>query len=406
MLSYRKVKTVLLLSLLPLLIVLPATCYSLLSLWCGWRFYHHTSDETIDKKQYQPAITIFKPVKGMDEGSYENFVSFCNQQYTGDLQIIFAVADKDDPAVKIIHKLQQAFPKTEILLNIDSKATGNNLKISNLINAFPLAKHDLLMICDSDIRVTHTFLSSVSSHFDNPDVGLVSSPYRTSYLHGTATALEALGFCCEMLPNVLVARQLEGLSFALGAAMTFRRSALNDIGGIESLKDFLADDYQLGNKIHLAGWKLALDRQAVESMIRQESFSNIFARQLRWARTMRVSRPSGYLASGITLPGLAMVILMPIMLMTRQVAAGLAALLLLYTVRLAVATIYSRNLLGDKLLPRWSWLLPFRDLMATVSWLAAFTGNQIRWRGQSFKVLRDGTLEKIAQKKQTADQKN
>ena len=383
------------LNLLPWLIILPATCYSLLSLWCGLRFFSSATDSQAVGDTIQPAVTILKPIKGMDEGSYENFASFCRQKYKGDLQIIFAVADENDPAVKIIRKLQQDFANHEIILNIDSTINGTNLKISNLINAFSLARHDLLIICDSDIRVEPSFLSSVTSHFNEPSIGLVSSPYRTSTLHGNTTALEALGFCCEMLPNVVVARQLEGLSFALGAAMTFRRVALDDIGGLAALKDYLADDYQLGNKIHLAGWKLALDRQPVESMLGKESFTNIFSRQLRWARTMRVSRPAGYLASGITLPGLAVMGLLLATLMTNQAATSLAALLLLYAVRLTVTTIFSRNLLGDKLLPRWSWLLPLRDLLATASWLGAFTGNRIKWRGHYFKILPDGRLEEL-----------
>lgn len=381
-------------NLLPFLMVLPATCYSLLSLWCGRRFFRgRATEETEAEGVAHPPVTILKPVKGMDEGSYDNFASFCRQRYDGPVQLLFAVAADDDPAIAVIRRLQRDFPEREIALTVDPTIHGPNLKISNLMNAFPRARYDLLIICDSDIRVEPTFLASVTAHFRDPRVGLVTSPYRTRRVHGAATALESLGFSTEMLPNVTVARQLEGLSFALGAAMTFRREALAAIGGLPALVDYLADDYQLGNKIHRAGWKLVLDRHFVESMIRSESLGAILSRQLRWARTMRVSRPGGYLASGITLPGLALV---------AALAAGpslssLAALLLLYVVRLTVATIFSRSLVRDRLLPAWCWLLPLRDLLAAATWLGSFLGNHVQWRGHHFRVLPGGKLEAVKQ---------
>lgn len=379
-------------NLLPFLAVLPATIYSLLSLWCGWRFFKGRGPWPMAQNEsFSPAISILKPVKGMDEGSFENFASFCRQQYVGPVQILFAVAAEDDPVVPVIRRLQGDFPECDISLNIDPTVHGPNLKISNLMNVFSLARHDLLLICDSDIRVEPTFLASVAAHFSNPRVGLVTSPYRTCKVHGTATALEALGFTAEMIPNVAVALRLEGLSFALGAAMTFRRQALVEIGGLGSLADYLADDYQLGNKIHRAGWELVLDRQFVESMVHAESIGGILSRQLRWARTMRVSRPGGYLASGITLPGLAVLV---------ALAAGplpwsLAAISLLYLFRFTVVTLFSRTLVRDRLLPKWGWLLPLRDLLASATWLCAFLGNSVQWRGHRFRVLGDGRLEMI-----------
>ena len=372
------------LELAPYLAVLPAAIYSLLTAWCGRCFFGRPATPATP----QPDVTIIKPVKGMDEGSYENFATFCNQRYNGKIQLLFAVADLQDPAIPVIRRLIEDYPHCTIELNIDPTIHGPNHKVSNLINAFPKARHDLLVICDSDIRVPEEFLSSVTSHFAAPEIGLVSSPYRSRLVHGPVTALEALAFTCEMTPNVLTALRLEGLSFALGAAMTFRRQALDDIGGLAALVNYLADDYQLGNKIHRAGWRLALDRQFVDSMMRPERFSGLLARQIRWARTMRVSRPGGYFASGITLPGLAC-------LAAAAIPAGLHSLLaiiLLYAIRLGVCTIYSRVWVEDRLLPRWAWLLPLRDLLAAGTWLLAFLGNRVMWRGQRFRIAANGTM--------------
>ncbi len=378
-------------NLLPFLAVLPAAAYSLITLWCGWSFF-------IDKKVKREGnlkkalpVTVMKPVKGMDEGSYENFASFCLQNYDAPVQLLFSLSDPDDPALSVIRRLIKNFPDHDISISINEKIHGLNYKISNLINAFPLVKNDIIIICDSDIRVENSFLNSVVSHFSDSTVGLVTSPYRTSKVYGISTAFEALAFTTEMVPNVVTALKLEGLSFALGAAMTFRRQALEDIGGLDALVDFLADDYQLGNKIYHAGWKLLLDDQFVESVLKPETLSNILSRQLRWARTMRVSRPIGYLASGITLPGLGILAT----LAAGSIPAALTSVAFLYLIRFSVATFFSRKCIEDKLLPAWLWLLPFRDLLAFSSWLLAFTGNSVTWRGHRFKVLQNGKLKVI-----------
>ncbi|MDK9717934.1 MAG: bacteriohopanetetrol glucosamine biosynthesis glycosyltransferase HpnI [Trichlorobacter sp.] len=375
-------------SLLPFLAVLPASIYSLLTLWCGWLFF---KEQGAPDKRHDTAISILKPVKGMDEGSYENFASFCRQEYMAPLQLIFCVAAADDPAIKIIQQLMTVFPHHDICLNIDPTIHGPNYKVSNLINAFPKAKYDLLMICDSDIRVEPTFLQSVTAHFSASNIGLVTSPYRSSTVHGAITAFEALAFTSEMVPNVVTALKLEGLSFALGAAMTFRRQALQDIGGLKALVDYLADDYQLGNQIHRAGWQLKLDHQFVESMLKPESPTIIFSRQLRWARTMRVSRPGGYLASGITLPGLAIIAAF----LTGPPLLALSAISLLYLTRLSVTSVFSRWYVRDNLLPAWAWLLPLRDLLAFGTWLLAFTGNRVNWRGHCFLISPNGKLKEL-----------
>lgn len=378
---------------IPYLTVLPATAYSLITLWCGWSFFKGQAAGGHGKEPEKgvQGITILKPVKGMDEGSYENFASFCCQHYRGDIQLLFAVASSDDPAIEVITRLESDFPEMDIGLNIDSTVHGPNLKVSNLINAFPKTKHDIIIICDSDIRVKPDFLSSVSRHFTAPDVGLVTSPYCSRKVHGPVTALEALAFTSEMTPNVLTALKLEGLSFALGASMAVRRKALDDIGGLAALVDYLADDYQLGNKVHRAGWRLVLDSQFVESMMRPESFRNLLSRQLRWSRTMRVSRPGGYLASGLTLPGLAVIAAV----ISGPNIHSLLALIILYSVKLPISTIYSRIWAKDGMLPAWWWLLPVRDVLASATWVLSFLGNRVVWRGERFEVMKDGRMMKV-----------
>jgi ceramide glucosyltransferase len=374
-------------AILPFLVVLPPLVYGLLSLFCA-RAYSNRRRPT---HAFHPPVTILKPVKGMDADSFENFASFCRQDYPR-YQIVFAVADSDDPVIRVIGKLMAEFPEVDLELVVDDRIYGPNYKVCNLINAYPMAKYDILIVCDSDIRVGPAYLREVCAPFADPEAGLVTSLYRSPGVRGAATAIEAMGFTSEMVPNVMVALRLEGLSFALGASMAVRRAALDRIGGFHALVDYLADDYQLGNKVFGAGYRLELSDYFVESVMHRERLSDVLSRQLRWARTMRVSRPGGYLASGITQPFPAAVLALVVSGIS---PTGAAAAILLYLVRTLTALLFSRCFVRDQIFPRWLWLLPVRDGLAFGTWALSFMGSRVRWRGNLFHVLPGGKLEEI-----------
>ncbi|GFO65456.1 bacteriohopanetetrol glucosamine biosynthesis glycosyltransferase HpnI [Geomonas paludis] len=370
---------------LPFLAVTPALAYAAITLYCGRSFFAAPAPLA----DHAPPVSILKPVRGVDGDSFENFASFCRQDYPC-YQIVFAVASHEDPVLPIIRELMRRYPETDIELVVDPAIHGANYKVCNLMHAYARAKHPLLVVCDSDIRVGEQYLRQVCAPFADPEVGLVTSLYRSSEVQGTGCAVEALGFCCEMIPNVMAALKLEGLSFALGASMAVRREALEGIGGFEALVDYLADDYQLGNMIHRAGYRLELSPYFVESMMRgDEKLSELLSRQLRWGRTMRVSRPGGYLASGITLPFPGALLAL---LISGFSAAGWGAAALLYLVRSTVCTTYSQLLVKDRLLPRWLWLLPLRDALSFGVWGLSLIGNRVRWRGDLFLLEKGGKI--------------
>jgi len=377
--------------LLPFLFVLPPLAYAFISLWCAGRYFSRPGPVAGEL----PPVTILKPVKGMDADSFENFASFCRQEYPG-FQIVFAVAAADDPALPVIRRLMAEFPAVDIALVVDDRIYGPNYKVCNLMNAYPHARHDLLIVCDSDIRVGPRYLQKVCALFGDQNVGLVTSLYRTTGVHGSACALEALGFTAEMIPNVMVAMQLEGLSFALGASMAVRREALERIGGFAALVDYLADDYQLGNKVHGVGYRLELSDCFVESVMHRERLSTVLSRQLRWCRTMRVSRPGGYFASGITQPFPAALAAVVAGLLAGAAAWGWAAAGLLYGVRAVIVSLFSQRYVRDRLLPRYLWLLVPRDCLAFATWALAFAGNRVTWRGHRYLVRQGGRMEEIA----------
>ena len=371
-------------ALLPYLFILPPLIYQVGSLLAVRAFFARE----MKSADARPPVSIIKPLKGTDAGLYENLASFCSQLYP-EYQIVFAAASPDDPAVAVVRRLMADFPATDIALAVDATVHGANRKVSNLLNAWQLAKYDIIAISDSDIRVEADYLRRLAPFFSEPAVGLVTSLYRSSGVDSAAAAVEALGFTVEMVPNVIVAERLEGLTFALGASMACRRTAVAAIGGLEVLADYLADDYQLGNRIARAGWRVELSPHFVESMIECASCASILSRQLRWCRTMRVSRPAGYFASVLKEP-------LPAVILAFAAAgissASFGAVLLLYSVRVAAAILLSRHYVKDMLLPRYLWLLPLRDIVNFAAWLLAFTGSRVQWRGDSFRILPGGKM--------------
>jgi len=374
--------------IIPFLITAPALAYAAITLFCGRSFFGRRQV----LPDFTPPVSILKPVKGVDGDSFENFASFCRQDYP-QFQIVFAAAAPTDPVIPVIERVMAAYPAVDIALVVDGAIHGANYKVCNLMHAHALAKHPLLIVCDSDIRVTGSYLREVCAPFADPEVGLVTSLYRSSGAEGVGCAIEALGFSCEMVPNVMTALKLEGLSFALGASMAVRQSALERIGGFAALADYLADDYQLGNMIHRAGYRLELSPFFVESVMRGgETVAEVLVRQLRWGRTMRVSRPGGYLASGITLPFPGAFLALAVSGFSRE---GVAAAALLYLVRAAVSLSYSRAFLKDRLLPRWLWLLPLRDALSFGVWALSLFGNRVVWRGHLFRLSKGGKIVEI-----------
>lgn len=369
---------------LPYLLVTLPTIYLLITLLAARSFFSRGSRP----QNFFPPVTVIKPVKGLDAESFRNFASFCRQDYP-QFQLLFACATEDDPAIPVIRELATTFPGIDIGLVVDGTVHGANAKVSNLLNAWQQVKHDIVIVCDSDIRVGPDYLARLADRFKDPAVGLVTSLYRSSNVHGAITAVEALGFTVEMIPNVLVAERFEGLSFALGASMACSRAAIERIGGLGVLADYLADDYQLGNRIHKAGYKLELSADFVESIMRREKAAAVFSRQLRWSRTIRASRPGGYLASGLVQPFAAVVAVLALCGFTTAAAGAIATL---YLLRFLVTTIFSTVYVRDGLLPRYLWLLPLRDALALLVWALAFVGNRVSWRGESYRLLRDGKI--------------
>jgi len=336
-----------------------------------------------------PPVSILKPLKGMDPQIYESFRSHCDQDYPEEYEIIFGVSEPDDPAVAIVRRLQQEFPQKRIELIVCSERLGVNVKVSNLVQMLRSARYDTLLVNDSDIRVDPSYLRRVVTPLNNPRIGMVTCLYRGIAAATLGSCLEALGISTDFAPGVLVARSMEGgVRFGLGSTLVFRRRELQAIGGFEALLDYLADDYELGKRIHDLGRRVELSETVVETFLPAYSLTNFFQHQLRWGRAIRDSRRGGYIGLLFTF-GLPWSLLAAIANYREIWAWVLLAVVAI--LRAVVALVVGGRVLGDQQVLGWLFILPLRDLLAVLVWIASFGGNTINWRGDAF-TLKNGRL--------------
>lgn len=358
----------------------------------SFRRTHSERGRPEPRRQPVPPVSVLKPLKGTDPEIFESFRSHCIQDY-GEYELIFGVSDAHDPAIPLVERLQRDFPDRAIKLIFCREALGTNMKVSNLIQMLPQARYEHVIVNDSDICVPRDYLRQIMAPFAEPNVGMVTCMYRgQAPQNGGSTLgakLEALGISTEFHAGVLAARKLEGgVSFALGSTLAFTRTALEAMGGLWPLVDYLADDFELGLRIANAGYRVELSPVVVDTHVPAYSLSAFFRHQLRWARSTRHSRKHGW-------AGVCLTFALPWALLALVAARGAAwswALLAsAAAMRLAVAFAVGWKVLSDRQVLRWWYLVPLRDFVALAVWVASYTGDTVAWRGDEF-ILKDGKL--------------
>ena len=342
-------------------------------------------------QNFAPPVSILKPLRGTDPEAYESFRSHCLQDYP-EYEIIFGVREEDDPAVPLVQRLIEEFPERQIRLVICPATLGANQKVASLIQMVAHASHPYVLVNDGDIRVPRDYLRRVVARFADPRVGMVTCLYRGVAGRTLGSHLEAIGINTEFFAGVLAALQVEGgARFALGSTLAFRREALEAIGGLEPLLDYLADDFELGRRTADAGYEVFLSEVVVENYLPDYSFSEFLNHQMRWARSTRDSRPWGYAGLILTfgVPWAALVVLA-----AHGTDWSWALLAGTVAVRLFVALAVGRGVLKDRQLPAYLALVPVRDLLALGVWIASYAGHTVHWRGDQF-ILEKGKLRPI-----------
>jgi ceramide glucosyltransferase len=328
-----------------------------------------------------PPLSILKPTHGRDPRFYEAILSHARQDYPA-FEMLFGVNNPLDPALEDIARLQREFPQLRIGVHIVS-TNAPNAKAGVLAELAKNARHATLLVNDSDIAVEPGYLRSVVAPLSDPRVGLVTCLYRAR-AESWASRAEALGIATEFVPSILVARLLGVADFALGSTMVFRAETLRAIGGFEAITSYLADDYQLGRHVSELGYRIEFAPVIVETDLGGESWLQTWRHQLRWSRTIRVSRPSGYYGYVVTHATFWALVAFG----GGAWWAGTIALVLRMAAGIAVAS----AVLKDPRIATDFWLIPLRDLFGFAVWLGGACGKHVDWRGQRLRLRRDGRI--------------
>jgi len=358
---------------------------------------------------FPPAVTLLKPLKGCEPSTEDCLRSWFVQEYTGRVQLLFAVDSEDDPAGTVVRKLQHEFPASDSQLIVCGPPRGANAKVSKLVELHRLAKHDLFVISDADVRVPLDFLANVveplreakttdseqtpgarSNGSVQSSCGLVNCFYCMANPTTLAMQWEAIAINADFWSQVLQSQSIKPLDFALGAVMATRRQQLTEIGGFAALVDCLADDYQLGHRIAQRGYSIALSAVVVECWSTPMNWPEVWKHQLRWARTIRVCQPVAYffsILSNVTLWPLIWLVIHPSPLV-------MVVCLACWLARIWAAIDLQQRLSRSREHFVFCWLALIKDLLQVAIWMLAFIGNHIEWRGQRMRLRRDGTLVK------------
>src|SRR6185312_11435214 len=362
--------------------------YYLLSIYSSWKFFRGSRRPLSQKNTaFLPAVSNIKPVRGIDPDAYENFASLCRQDYP-EYEIVFCVGSEDDPVVPVIQQVARDFPERSIRIIYGSGRSGSNDKVAKLARLVQEARHNVLVISDSDVRVKPDYIRSVVAPLQRPEVGAVTCLYVSANDTNLAEHLQSIGMISDFFPGILVARELDGVKFALGTTIATTKDHLQEFGGYESLENRPADDLLVGRLIAEQGHEIELLPYAIETVPDYRSVSELWHKRLRWIVVMRHMRPWGHIGLIFTfgLPwALAAIIAHP----TLAVAAGyFGTYLVLRFVMTWMVGIWG---LKDQAVWNKLPLILLWDAVAFAIWIASFFRTSIRWRDGQY-YIRNGTL--------------
>ena len=361
--------------------------YYLLVLFSTWRFFRRAERRLSTDSGFTPPVSNLKPLRGLDPEAYENLASYCRQDYP-EYEMIFCVGDESDPSVPVLEKLKRDFPDKEIRILFGSGRTAINDKVAKLVRMVNEARHEVLVINDSDVRVEPNYLRTVVAPLRSPKVRGVTCLYVSTEDKTFTQHLQSVGMICDFFPGIFVARQLDGIKFAFGQTIVTTRSCLKAFGGYESIENRPADDLLVGRYIAQQGYEVELLPYAVKTVPDYDSFKGLFIKRLRWLTVMRHMRPWGHIGLAFT--------------------QGLPWCLAVFFTHISdgIGIAYIGGYLAFRLLIAWSvgvWGLKQRglwkkmpliivwDATAFVIWLLTFGRRHIRWRNVDYRI-RDGML--------------
>jgi ceramide glucosyltransferase len=344
---------------------------------------------------FWPAVTLLKPLHGMEPHLLENLESFFQQDYP-EFEIIFGTRDETDPALALVALLRRKYPDVPVRVAFSGEPDRPNAKVCSLERMLPLAATDYFIFSDSDVHVDRSYIREVVAPLADPAVGMVTCLYRGVPTGGIWSRLEALGMSVEMTAGVLAADATEGTKFALGPTMATRREVLHQIGGVGILADYCSDDYLLGNYIADLGYRVLISRYVIDHVVLNRNFRDTILHQVRWMKSTRFSRPIGHIATVLTFAMPFGLLALAGNLLLGNVTAGLALFLIAFLNRVILALATGCAVVRDRNSLRYCWLYPLRDFMGFCFWLASYVGTNIVWRGELYRLTPGGRMERVS----------
>lgn len=387
-------------SIMTMLCLLPVICgsiYALLSVAAAIRLSSRPLTDNQQTFSEWPPVTILKPICGLEKNLRTNLRTTCEQDYPV-FQVVLSVQEPTDPAIPLLYDIQREFGRKRVTVAIENCQVGANGKINNLIGGLKHARHDLLVISDSDVQLRPDYLKTIVGPLANPEVGYVCTLYKAVQAQTWFEKMELLTINTELTPNMMFALVTGSSQFCLGASTALRRSTLDEIGGLESLADYLVEDYEMGRQISKMGKRMVILPYLVETIVDLRTPLQWWNHLIYWDQNLRAARPLAIFAT---------VLIKPIpfaclyALLSLGSPMGLMVLGLTVTIRLTTAGMILKWGLKDRESLRSLWLVPFRDIAALGSWALAFTQRTTVWRQGTFILTSDGQL--IAQERTTCD---
>jgi ceramide glucosyltransferase len=365
--------------------------YYLLVLYSSWRFFRRpVTSASPGLGSFTPPVSNLKPIRGLDPEAYENFASFCRQDYP-DYELLFCVGEKDAPVVPVLEKLVRDFPQHRIRILFGTDSHALNDKVGKLARLVSEAQHEILVISDSDVRVRPDYLRTLVAPLTDPKVGAVTCFYVPIQVKSLAQSLQTIGMVSDFYAGVLADWQLEGMKFALGPTIATTRTQLAGFGGYRAIENRPADDLLVGRLIAERGYEVRLLPYTILTVPDYQSMPDLLQKRMRWLVVMRHMRRWGHLGLLFTqgLPwSLAAIVIHPTVAVALGYLGGYLGLRLTMTWLIGIRGLRDQALWGKM------WLLPVWDTMAFLMWLVSFGRNSFHWRGREY-YLRQGHFARV-----------
>ena len=345
---------------------------------------------------FKPPVSVLKPVHGMEPRLEENLESFFRQDYPN-YELIFCARHAHDPALLLAERLSAKYPNVKVKILTCGEPKWPNAKVYSLSRMMEAAENELIVISDSDVKVTPEYLAQIVAPLEDERVGLVTCVYRGVSVKGFWSKLEALGMSVEMTSGVLVAEMLEGMKFALGPTMVTRKSCVQAVGGFEAFADYCADDYVLGNLIEKQGHQVVLSDHAVDHIVVHRSFMESLKHQVRWMRSTRFSRPKGHFGTVLTFAMPFGVLSLIAGVLGHHWLLGTTIFAATYLERVLQSVIAGYGIVDDKQALRHAWLFPLRDLLGFFLWCGSYLSSKIDWRAEVYRLSVGGRMLRVSE---------